>query len=118
MLHRDVSVNFYQTTRHNIPEDRAVMMEVGSTSETSENFFQATRRNIPEDSHLHTRRLENVKSRLHTYNFHLGYDISFHSGYDVFEVIVCAHPVSSLLLSSKIHSISRSLFFFAVVHSL
>jgi hypothetical protein len=38
------------------------MMEAASTSETSVNFFQATRRNNPEDSHLHTRRRENLKS--------------------------------------------------------
>jgi hypothetical protein len=31
----------------------ALMMETASTSETSINFYQTTRRNIPEDSHLH-----------------------------------------------------------------
>jgi hypothetical protein len=34
----------------------ALMMEAVSTSETSVNFYQTTRRNIPEDSHLHTHR--------------------------------------------------------------
>jgi hypothetical protein len=29
------------------------MMETESTSETSVNFYQITRRNIPDDSHLH-----------------------------------------------------------------
>jgi hypothetical protein len=29
-----------------------LMMEAGSTSETSVNFYQTTRRNIPEDSHF------------------------------------------------------------------
>jgi hypothetical protein len=38
------------------------MMEVVSTSETSVNFYDTTRRNIPEDSRLHTRRRENLKS--------------------------------------------------------
>jgi hypothetical protein len=38
------------------------MMEAGSTSETSVNFYQTTRRNNPQDSHLHTRRRENLKS--------------------------------------------------------
>jgi hypothetical protein len=38
------------------------MMETASTSETSVNFYQTTRRNNPEDSHLHTRRLKNLKS--------------------------------------------------------
>jgi hypothetical protein len=38
------------------------MMETGSTSETSVNFYQTTRRNNPEDSHLHIRRRENLKS--------------------------------------------------------
>jgi hypothetical protein len=42
----------------------ALMMEAESTSKTSVNFYQATRRNIPEDSHLHTRRRENLKSHL------------------------------------------------------
>jgi hypothetical protein len=32
----------------------ALMMEAASTSETSINFYQTTRRNIPEDSHLQT----------------------------------------------------------------
>jgi hypothetical protein len=31
------------------------MMEAANTSEPSVNFYQTTRRNIPEDSHLHTR---------------------------------------------------------------
>jgi hypothetical protein len=31
----------------------ALMMEAASTSETSVNFFQTTRRNNPEDSHPH-----------------------------------------------------------------
>jgi hypothetical protein len=40
----------------------AVMMEATSTSETSVNFYQTTRRNNPEDSHLHNRRRENLQS--------------------------------------------------------
>jgi hypothetical protein len=32
---------------------RLMMMEAVSTSETSVNFYQITRRNAPEDSHLH-----------------------------------------------------------------
>jgi hypothetical protein len=36
--------------------------EVASTSETSVNLYQTTRRNNPEESHLHTRRRENLKS--------------------------------------------------------
>jgi hypothetical protein len=42
----------------------ALMMEAASTSEISINFYQITRRNIPEDSHLHTRCRENLKSYL------------------------------------------------------
>jgi hypothetical protein len=39
------------------------MMEAARTSETSVNFYQTTRHNTPEDgSHLHTRRRENLKS--------------------------------------------------------
>jgi hypothetical protein len=32
----------------------ALMMEAASTSETSVNFYQTVRHNIPEDSHLDT----------------------------------------------------------------
>jgi hypothetical protein len=45
------------------------MMEAGSTSETSVNFYKTTWRKIPEDSHLHTRRLENVKPYRYTSEF-------------------------------------------------
>jgi hypothetical protein len=41
-----------------------------STSETSVNFYQTTRLNNPEDSHLHTRRHENLKSYLIKVIFH------------------------------------------------
>jgi hypothetical protein len=44
----------------------ALMMEAASTSETSVNLYQTTRRNYPEDSHLHTRHRENLKSHLIT----------------------------------------------------
>jgi hypothetical protein len=40
-----------------------LMMEAASTSEISANFYQTTRRNIPEDSHLHTSNRENLKSQ-------------------------------------------------------
>jgi hypothetical protein len=33
----------------------ALMMEAASTSEKSVNFYQTTRRNNPEDSYLHSR---------------------------------------------------------------
>jgi hypothetical protein len=36
-------------------------METANTPETSVNFYQMTRRNIPEDGHLHNRRRENLK---------------------------------------------------------
>jgi hypothetical protein len=42
-------------------------LEAASTSETSVNFYQTTRRNNPEDSHLHTCRRENLKS--HNMNY-------------------------------------------------
>jgi hypothetical protein len=41
---------------------KTLMMETARTSETSVNVYQTTRCNIPEDSHLHTRRRENLKS--------------------------------------------------------
>jgi hypothetical protein len=40
------------------------MMEAASTSETSVHFYQTTRHNNPEDNHLHTRCRENLKSHL------------------------------------------------------
>jgi hypothetical protein len=40
----------------------ALMMEAVSISDTSVNFYETTRFNIPEDSHFHTRRRENLKS--------------------------------------------------------
>jgi hypothetical protein len=41
-----------------------LMKEAANTSETSVNFYQTTWRNKPEDSHLHTRHSENLKSHL------------------------------------------------------
>jgi hypothetical protein len=41
---------------------QGLMVEAVSISETSVNFYHTTRRNIPEDSHLHIRRIENLKS--------------------------------------------------------
>jgi hypothetical protein len=41
-----------------------LMMQALSASETSVNFYETTRRNIPEDSHLRTRCRENLKSHL------------------------------------------------------
>jgi hypothetical protein len=42
----------------------SVMVGAANTYETSVNFYQTTRRNNPEDSHLHTSRRENLKSHL------------------------------------------------------
>jgi hypothetical protein len=51
-----------------------LMMETASISETSLNFYQTTRRNNPEDSHLHARRRENLISNkdywLHICRYH------------------------------------------------
>jgi hypothetical protein len=41
---------------------RAMMIEAASTSEAPVNFYQTTRCNIPEDSYIHTCRRENLKS--------------------------------------------------------
>jgi hypothetical protein len=38
-------------------------LEAASTSETSVNFYQTTWSNIPEDSCLYTRRMEKLKSQ-------------------------------------------------------
>jgi hypothetical protein len=40
------------------------MMEAACTSETSVNFYQTTRHNTPDDNHLHTLRHEKLKSQL------------------------------------------------------
>jgi hypothetical protein len=45
----------------------ALMMEAASTCETSVNVYQTTRRNSPEDSYIHTIHRENLKS--HFLNF-------------------------------------------------
>jgi hypothetical protein len=45
-------------------ESIALMMEAASTSEKSVNFYQTTRRNNPEDIHLHTRPRDNLKSHI------------------------------------------------------
>jgi hypothetical protein len=42
----------------------APMMDAISTSETSVNFYEISHSNIPEDSDLHTRRRDNPKSHL------------------------------------------------------
>jgi hypothetical protein len=47
----------------------ALMMEAVSTSATSVNFYDTTWRNIPENSHIHTRRRENLKSHLGSNRF-------------------------------------------------
>jgi hypothetical protein len=44
----------------------SLMMDAVNTSKTPVNFYQTTRRNIPEDSHLPTRLRENVMSHLET----------------------------------------------------
>jgi hypothetical protein len=60
-------------------------MEAVSTSETSVNFYQTTQHNIPEESHLHIRRRQNLKphtvlalSMLRT-KHHVQMDCSFQS---------------------------------------
>jgi hypothetical protein len=45
----------------------ALMTEAESTSETSVNFYQTTQHNNPEDSHLHTRCHENLKPHILCY---------------------------------------------------
>jgi hypothetical protein len=41
-----------------------LMMEAASTSETSVNFYQTTQRNIPEDSHFKKQRVSITKTSL------------------------------------------------------
>jgi hypothetical protein len=47
------------------------MMEAGS----SVNIYQTTRRNIPEDSHCHFRRRENLKSFLQIFHVRLAHSV-------------------------------------------
>jgi hypothetical protein len=44
------------------PELIALVMEAASAYETPVSFYQSTRHNNPEDSDIHTRRRENLKS--------------------------------------------------------
>jgi hypothetical protein len=46
----------------------ALMMEAVSTSETSINVYQTTRRNVPEESRYQTRHCENLKSHVPTFS--------------------------------------------------
>jgi hypothetical protein len=55
----------------------ALMMEAARTSEKSVNFYQTTRRNNPEDSHLYTRRRENLKSHFYFIPIDYGEKIIF-----------------------------------------
>jgi hypothetical protein len=53
-------VEVYRRFRGTVINLRA-MMKAARTSETSINFYQTARHNNPEDGHLLTRRLENLK---------------------------------------------------------
>jgi hypothetical protein len=53
-----------------LPNDEiALVMEAVRTSEMSVNIYLTTRQYIPEDSELHTRRHENLKSRIFEVGF-------------------------------------------------
>jgi hypothetical protein len=60
---------FWDVAPSSVVELIAMMMEAESTSETSVNFYQTTRRNIPEDSHFLTRRRENLEYHLAVFRF-------------------------------------------------
>jgi hypothetical protein len=49
----------------------ALVVEAVNTSEMSVSFYKTTQHNIPEDSHLHTRCCENLKSYMIQSYFHL-----------------------------------------------
>jgi hypothetical protein len=49
----------------------ALMVEAARTSEMSVNVYQTTWRNIPEDSHLHTCHRENLKSHWYIFFFNI-----------------------------------------------
>jgi hypothetical protein len=51
----------------NVASCQALTMEAASTPETSVNVYQTTRHNIPEDIHLHTHCRKNLKSHLKCY---------------------------------------------------
>jgi hypothetical protein len=48
-----------------------LMLEAINTSEKLINFYQTTRHNIPEDSHLHTSYYENLNSHLSSFSVKL-----------------------------------------------
>jgi hypothetical protein len=52
------------------------VMEAVSTSEMSVDFYQTTRRNNPEDGHRHTRRCENMRSHKDDFAGHMDRIIS------------------------------------------
>jgi hypothetical protein len=72
------------------------MMEAASTSKTSVNFYQITRRINPEDSHLHTRRLENLKPYIYGHKAISG-ELEMHQR----QVTLSAHVVSSVLCTGS-----------------
>jgi hypothetical protein len=55
-----------------------LMMETASIAETSVNFYQTTRRNNPEDSHFHTRRRDNLNSHHLLFTFPLSQNSGFY----------------------------------------
>jgi hypothetical protein len=66
-------VEVYQRFRGTYWATIALMMETASTFETSVNIYQTTRRNIPEESHLRARRCENLKSQAEQVGCRLGH---------------------------------------------
>jgi hypothetical protein len=61
MLRRVVWLEFTHVSEMFAASIIALIMEAASTSEKSVNFYQTTRRNIPEDSHLRSAISEVVK---------------------------------------------------------
>jgi hypothetical protein len=83
-----------------------------SSSERSVNIYQTTRRNIPEDSHLHTRRRENLNSQtLHLIIIklllllHLLYHHHHPAVHWYFRVIKIFYLNQNLILNSTYHSV-------------
>jgi hypothetical protein len=82
-------------------------MEAAITSETSVNFYQTTRRNHPEDNYLHIRRRENLKSHHYEalsfikYRVSINYSPHSHSTHIAFSFTVVIVPLVDRLRNKE-----------------
>jgi hypothetical protein len=76
----------------------SLMMEVASTCQTSVNFYETTRRNNPEDSHLHWRRylvnilITNCRYRPGRFSFRVHVNVSVYHSYKIWSSLQRGKP--------------------------